>query len=201
MSEEKLFEIKHRLNGSVLFSLKCGSKKLCLEAGVRTGINLSSAHLGSADLSYADLTYADLGSADLSSADLSSADLSSADLGSADLSYANLRYANLSYAKSPPIVMYGLTWNVLIAASGMLRIGCERHSPEEWEAFTADKIRAMDSEAESFAAAYLTQLIALAKAHRERWKEKSGIRTHPRPRRLRWQSERRRRRRFITCTR
>jgi len=98
-------EIKHRFSGSVLFSLKTESIKLCVEAGIRAGANLSSANLSYANLSSADLRYADLSYANLSYANLSSADLRSADLRYADLSYANLRsadlrYADLSYAKN-----------------------------------------------------------------------------------------------------
>ena len=78
------FEIKHRFNGSVLFSLETESIKLCVEAAVKSSANLRYANLSSADLRYANLRYADL---------------SSADLSYADLSYANLRYADLRYAK------------------------------------------------------------------------------------------------------
>jgi hypothetical protein len=36
-------EIKHRLNGSVLFSLECESLKICLEAAVKAGADLAGA--------------------------------------------------------------------------------------------------------------------------------------------------------------
>ena len=104
------FEIKHRITGAVLFELECGSLKLCVEAAVKSGADLSSADLSYADLSSADLSYADLSSANLSyadlryanlrSADLSSANLRSADLRSADLSSADLRSADLRSAKN-----------------------------------------------------------------------------------------------------
>jgi uncharacterized protein YjbI with pentapeptide repeats len=92
------FEIKHRLSGDVLFSLETDSIKLCVEAAIKSKINLSSADLRSANLSSADLRYANLSSADLSSANLSYANLSSANLSSADLRYADLSSANLSSA-------------------------------------------------------------------------------------------------------
>ena len=59
------FEIKHRITGAVLFELECGSLKLCVEAAIKSGANLSYA-----DLSYANLSYADLSSANLRSANL-----------------------------------------------------------------------------------------------------------------------------------
>ena len=93
-----LFEIKHRWNGSVLFSLECGSMKLCVEAAVRAGADLRYTNLSSADLRYANLSYADLRYANLSYTNLSYADLSYADLSYTNLSSADLRYANLSYA-------------------------------------------------------------------------------------------------------
>jgi hypothetical protein len=106
-------EIKHKITGNVLFSLKTNSLKMCVETAINEkadlsfanlrSANLSSANLSSANLSGADLSFADLSSANLSSANLSGAnlrraDLSFADLSSANLSSANLRSANLSGA-------------------------------------------------------------------------------------------------------
>jgi hypothetical protein len=92
------FEIKHRWNSEVLFSVETDSWKLAVEAAIKAKTDLRSADLSSADLRSADLSSADLRSADLSSADLSSANLSSADLRSADLRSADLSSANLSSA-------------------------------------------------------------------------------------------------------
>ena len=49
------YEIKNRIDGSVIFSLECGSVRLCVEAAISC----------SADLSFADLRSANLRSADL----------------------------------------------------------------------------------------------------------------------------------------
>ena len=46
----RLYEIKRRLTGAVIFSRKCGSFKLCVEAAVKAGANLVGADLGDADL-------------------------------------------------------------------------------------------------------------------------------------------------------
>ena len=70
-----LYTIGHRVSGAVLFSLGCGSFKLCVEAAVKSG-----AHLGGADLRGAYLGGAHLGGADLRGADLRGADLGGADL-------------------------------------------------------------------------------------------------------------------------
>jgi hypothetical protein len=45
-----LFEIKHRFTGSVLFSLECGSLKLCVEAAIKSDADLSGADLSRAYL-------------------------------------------------------------------------------------------------------------------------------------------------------
>jgi hypothetical protein len=50
-----LFEIKHRLSGSVLFSLETESLKLCVEAAVKDGANLDGAYLRGANLDGANL--------------------------------------------------------------------------------------------------------------------------------------------------
>ena len=47
--------IKHRITGSVLFELECGSLKLCLEAAVKTGADLADADLARAYLAGANL--------------------------------------------------------------------------------------------------------------------------------------------------
>ena len=46
-----LIEIKHRLTGAVLFSLDCGSWKLCIEAAVKSKADLRGADLSGANLS------------------------------------------------------------------------------------------------------------------------------------------------------
>ena len=42
------YEIKHRYTGAVLFSLDCGSLKICLEAAVKSHADLRDADLGDA---------------------------------------------------------------------------------------------------------------------------------------------------------
>ena len=121
-------KIKHRFNGSVLFSIEAGSLRLGVEAAVEADANLQYADLRHADLRHADfrdadlgyvnlqsanlvyanlvyanlrdanLVYANLGSANLRDADLRSADLRYADLGYANLQSADLRYADLRHA-------------------------------------------------------------------------------------------------------
>jgi uncharacterized protein YjbI with pentapeptide repeats len=50
-----LFEIKRWITGSVLFTLECGSLKLCVEAAVEAGANLDGANLRGANLDGAKL--------------------------------------------------------------------------------------------------------------------------------------------------
>ena len=58
-----LYTIKHRVSGAVLFSLGCGSFKLCVEAAVKSGADLRDADLRGACLRGADLGGAYLGGA------------------------------------------------------------------------------------------------------------------------------------------
>jgi len=71
-----LYEIKNKWNGSVLFTLECGSLSLCVEAAASAKVSLRGADLSGADLRGAYLRDAYLSGADLSGADLSGADLS-----------------------------------------------------------------------------------------------------------------------------
>ena len=90
-----LYTIEHRVSGAVLFSLGCGSFKLCVEAAVKSGADLRGAYLRGADLRDADLRGAHLRDADLRGAYLGGADLGGADLGGAYLGGADLRGADL----------------------------------------------------------------------------------------------------------
>ena len=50
-----LFEITHKQDRSVLFSLETESIKLCVEAAARSGTNLGGTNLGGANLGGAEL--------------------------------------------------------------------------------------------------------------------------------------------------
>ena len=80
-----IFEIKSCFSGKVLFKLETTSLRLCLEAAVGSGADLSGANLSGANLYHANLSGANLSGADLSGANLSGADLSGADLSGANL--------------------------------------------------------------------------------------------------------------------
>ena len=92
------YQIKHKISGSILFELECGSLKLCVEAAVKRDANLSCANLSGANLRGADLSDANLSGANLRGADLRDANLRDADLRGANLHYANLSDVNLSGA-------------------------------------------------------------------------------------------------------
>ena len=95
------------------------------------GADLVGADLVGAYLVGAYLHMADLSGANLSGANLRGADLSGADLRRADLRRADLRRANLSGATGP-FTTGSFGRHHAIAAGGMINIGCERHSYDEW---------------------------------------------------------------------
>src|SRR3990167_3355173 len=101
------YEIKNRVNGSVLFSLETANLKLCVEAAVGGKADLHGADLVGADLHGANLSNADLVGADLVGADLHGADLCGANLSGANLRSANLYGANLSGANLSDADLYG----------------------------------------------------------------------------------------------
>jgi hypothetical protein len=94
------YEIKHRFTGAVLFSLECGSLKICLEAAVKARADLAGANLADANLAGAYLAGADLAGAYLARANLADANLAGADLAGAYLAGANLADANFDI---PPV--------------------------------------------------------------------------------------------------
>jgi len=101
------FEIKHRDSGAVLFSGGADSLRLCVEAAVKSGADLSCADLSCADLRGADLRGADLRGANLYGANLYGANLSDADLRGANLRGADLRGADLYGANLSDADLYG----------------------------------------------------------------------------------------------
>ena len=168
-----LQQIKSRYDNSVLFECEAKSIKECLVEAVSKNFNLRGANLRGANLSDAYLRSAYLSSANLRGANLSSADLSGANLSSAYLSSANLRGANLSGANlsgeiltKPPISILNLTWDILIT-DGYMKIGCQRHTHAEWEAFDDEAISDMESRASEFWKANRDWLLGACKAYSE----------------------------------
>jgi hypothetical protein len=109
---KKYFEIKNRLDGSLIFSTETTSIKLAVKAAIKAKINLSGADLSRADLSGAGLSWADLSRADLSLANLSGANLSRANLSGANLSGADLSRADLSWANLSGADLFVTSWNL-----------------------------------------------------------------------------------------
>ena len=102
-----LFEIKHRNTGRLIFSLECGSMKLCVKAAIKGGADLRDAYLRGSDLSGSDLRGSDLRGSDLRDADLRGSDLSGSDLRGADLRGSDLSGADLSDADLRGSVLRG----------------------------------------------------------------------------------------------
>ena len=98
-TDEPVFKIKHRFTGKIIFKLQCKSFQLCVEAAVKSRVDLQGADLRDADLLGAYLRGADLQGANLRGADLRDADLRDANLRDADLLGAYLRDAYLQGAK------------------------------------------------------------------------------------------------------
>ena len=98
----------------------------------------------------------------------SRANLSGANLFGADLFGANLFGANLSGEKITiaPIQIGGLRWGILITPL-YLRIGCERHTHEEWGSFNRNKISTMDKGAWDWWKIHKPLLMAACELHRK----------------------------------
>ena len=111
------------------------------------GADLRGADLSGAYLIDAYLRHAYLSGADLRHAYLRGADLSGAYLSGADLSGAYLSGADLSGATKVPMYCkwtHGIT-------DGMVHIGCEKRTVEEWdEFFASDKIIQTERNTEEF---------------------------------------------------
>ena len=174
-------EIKN-LSGEVIFTHECASMREAVEKAVRRGISLRKANLSWANLHRANLQGASLDGANLFGANLRGANLYVADLRGANLRGANLRGANLYGANlygadlrradldgetltKTPLAISNLHYWVLISDAYM-KIGCTRHTHEEWEAFSDDEISVMDTNALAFWKVWKEPLLAMCKAHK-----------------------------------
>ena len=181
-------KIKNRWTGEVLFTYEAPEgmesgmiARHAVETAIAQNADLRDADLRGADLHGADLRGADLHGADLRGADLQGsnlhganlrganlrgADLQGSNLHGANLHGANLRGANLHGAKNAPMIITGLLWTVYIDGTGMMRIGCQNHSVEDWKNFTDEKISAMDSKALTFWNQYKSMLLSACDTHK-----------------------------------
>ena len=187
-------EIKHRFTYAVLFSFEATDEqhssglamRHALEAAVEARANLAGANLAGANLAGANLAGANLGGANLDGANLDRANLDGAYLDRAYLARANLAGANLDGAnldganlaganlagakiqegvelKLTPVQLLGLKWPVLIFDAHM-KIGCQFHPLEDWQAFDDATIAAMDGrDALRFWRAHKDTLLGLAR--------------------------------------
>ena len=157
-------EIKCRFSGSVLFAHEQTDNTmiLTLEAAVKARANLDGAYLDGAYLARANLAGAYLDGANLAGANLDGANLAGAYLARANLDGTNLDGEVLT---KPPISLPNMTWPVLIT-NGYMRIGCQRHTHEEWRAFDNSVIAAMESRAADFWGRWGAVLLAMCDAHK-----------------------------------
>jgi hypothetical protein len=142
------FSIRHRFTDNVLFACDAENMREAVEKAIAAGAYLAGANLARANLA---------------GANLDGANLAGANLDGANLDGANLDGETLSIA---PVQVLGLTWPVLITP-GYMRIGCQRHTHAEWEAFDRDRIAHMSIGAVAFWDLWRTPLLILCMQHRE----------------------------------
>ena len=102
----------------------------------------------------------------LEAAVFAGANLDGANLAGAYLARANLAGANLDgeILTKAPISILNLMWPVLIT-EGFMRIGCQRHSHEEWKSFDDGAIKRMEGRAIEFWARWKLPLLAMCDNH------------------------------------
>jgi len=144
-----------------------------LDRAYLDGANLGGANLARANLAGANLARANLGGANLARANLGGANLDRAYLDGANLDGASLDGAYLAGANldgevlnKAPISLINLQWSILITGQYM-RIGCQRHTHEEWRDFTDAKIRNMAIGALAFWRKWKAPLLAICHANHE----------------------------------
>jgi len=150
-------EIKCRFSGSILFTYEVEDNtiRLTLEAAVSAHANLAHANLARANLDGANLDGANLAHANLDGANLDGA------------------YLDGEILTKAPISILNLVWPVLIT-EGFMRIGCQRHSHEEWKSFDDCAIQRMESRAIEFWAQWKLPLFAMCDNHAANKESQNG---------------------------
>lgn len=151
-----------------------------------SGCYLISAYLDSADLSDADLSGATLNGTCLTNANLTNADLTCANLKGTFLDGADLRCAKLTNAYLiganfdganmagadlagekliiAPLLILNEQWRILISGEFM-KIGCQRHTHEQWAEFPDSTIDAMQGKAVDLWNLWKAPLMSMCAAH------------------------------------
>ena len=177
------YEIKNRWTDEVLFTCEVPEgmesgmiARHAVEAAIAEGANLydanlcganlHGANLHGANLRDANLYDANLRDANLRGANLRGANLYGANLVGANLRGANLYGANLCGAKNSPLVINGLNWDVQINGTGMMRIGCQNHSIEDWKSFIDEQISQMASDALEFWNQHKSMLLGVCDSYK-----------------------------------
>ena len=138
-----MIQIKHRSTEKVIKEVDATS---LVNADLRCA-DLRSANLQYADLQYADLHGANLQRVNLEGAELLGADLRYANLQRANLQHADLRGVNIRWALGDEkriktiIDQYKI---VIMLEYGIMAIGCEQHTIDEWMNFSDEEIDNMD---------------------------------------------------------
>lgn len=173
-------EIKNMYSNVVIFSHECKDNtiKTTVLQAKEQGANLISADLRCANLSGANLSRANLSGANLNGAKLNGANLSDTNLNGANLNDAHFSGAKIfnEILAINPTSITGLYWDVLITGEN-LKIGCQRHSYDEWKAFSDEQIAQMDSYALVFWTEYkgiLMNLCDIQKRKSDKVRSKNG---------------------------
>ena len=180
------FEIKHWIDGGVLFSIETESLKLAVEAAVKNGANLAEANLAKANLNGANLVGAYLSGANLAEANLAKANLAGANLAGANLAKANLDGANLrganldgAYLRGAqglekfPIQIGGHKHWLITTQDGKLKIGCHVYSFAQWEKH-AEAIGKRDGYSPLDIKIYKLHIAHIRKVSKLLWKAQQG---------------------------
>ena len=134
----KQVQIKHRWNGSVLFTAEIPDDT---PSGLEMRVALEKATAARANLAGANLAGANL----------------------ADANLAGAKWRNGIVISKAPVQVYGLHWTVTILDAHM-QIGCELHSLADWSAYDDARINEMDGrEALRFWRAHKDALLAMAR--------------------------------------
>ena len=157
------YEIKNRWTDEVLFTCEVPEG---MESGVIARHAVETAIAEGANLHGANLHGANLRGANLRDANLRDANLRGANLRCANLYGANLHDANLNDAKNSPLVINGLNWDVYISGTGMMRIGCQNHSIEDWKSFTDGRISIMADDALEFWNQHKSMLLGVCDSYK-----------------------------------
>ena len=135
---EKTYAIRNRFSGKIIFTLKCGSFQLCVQAAIAWGIKLDGASFKNASFKNASFEDASFKNASFKNASFE------------DASFDGASFYRASFINVKGLIFIQWAGFTMLIQKEKSKIGCEFRSNKEWLEMDIDKAVGLGIVAEHF---------------------------------------------------